>query len=144
MADNYLEKQMDDYRSGRLKTSKPAVKASALTSLVRGQRLLFTDYLPFRQLIPALVEAGAKVAFLSSDTKAATAFAQQSGAQFHPSPALTPATVSDALSSALALISRRWGAPTALLNADPSLSASLQSFASAHRLPLIDLHTYNL
>ncbi len=90
MADNYLEKKMDDYRGSVRRTVKRIP--------VRGYRSGFME-LPFpprrvlvvdgicnvgRCIVESLRNTGCKVAFTSSDRDKGKSLAESCGAQFHP------------------------------------------------------------
>lgn len=89
MADNYLERRMDDYRSGRLNT-----KPTPRTSLPKDALVL--RYPAFALLVIAggseydevvieqLCRVGLKVSFTHPDHKAGTALAQRAGARLYP------------------------------------------------------------
>lgn len=92
MADNYLEKKMEEYRSGAL--SRTNVRRKPISGEQSGSvrmkidmlRVIVTDgageYAP--AIIGRLREAGCKVAFRSDDEKGGRALAQKSGARFYP------------------------------------------------------------
>lgn len=89
MADNYLERRMDDYRSGRL-----SVKPTPRTMLPKDA--LVVRYPAFAVLVIAggseydeivveqLCRVGLKVSFTHPDHKAGTALAQRVGARLYP------------------------------------------------------------
>ncbi|MDY3858880.1 MAG: hypothetical protein SO006_08505 [Muribaculaceae bacterium] len=93
MADNYLERKMEEYRSGK---SKPAVRRRLTPS---GQKsgqitLPYPDVRVFvigpdEKLIRAFADAGAHVSFCCDDTerhKTLRLLAEQTGARFYPLP----------------------------------------------------------
>lgn len=100
MADNYLERRMDDYRSGRLASrshSTPSMRA------VKRPDTLTLTYPPLRvavfaagltpvagETVKALASAGCTIDFTSADTKASTELAQRTGARFYPAATVSP------------------------------------------------------
>lgn len=94
MADNYLERRMDDYRSGRLnkpvRTAKHNKSASAAeVQPLTGQRVFIK--VPSASASPRAIamitllrSAGCRVAFTDSDITAGNRLAQSTGAQCHP------------------------------------------------------------
>lgn len=119
MADNYLEKKMEEHLRG--------------ASLHRQKRLspsgnrpgkLTVDFLPRRVYITggaagigaatvkAFCDAGCKVAFCDIDTKTGTTTAQRSGAQFHP----LDVTDTNALEASLRRVQEQWGAIDVMVN----------------------------
>lgn len=111
MADNYLEKRMDDYRSGRLRVSHSSSTARLAASRRSGEMVV--EFPPMRILVVsaslseqavALVEearrVGLRVAVLSDNRVAATALVQRTGARFYPS--MSPEAVTED-------ICRHWG-----------------------------------
>lgn len=122
MADNYLERRMDDYRSGRL--AKPS----------RGTRSLPADamilrYPPLRILIvapgpDAMLEAllgqmrgvGFRVAFSCPASPQAVALGQKFGARFYPSGSF-------GVDRCLDDLKERWGGTDHILSSVPSAPA---------------------
>ena len=88
MADNYLEKRMDDYRSGRLNVKRPIVAASntARRSPLAGKRVLVTGGANGigRAIVAAFRKEDCRVALFDSDRKNGNEVAQQMGARFYP------------------------------------------------------------
>lgn len=85
MADNYLERRMDDLRSGRLaasnkptSTRQPKGRLAELHAVITGS--LTQDCI---ETASALRSAGASVDIIGSDSRAGNAAAQKSGAKFH-------------------------------------------------------------
>lgn len=120
MADNYLEKQMEDYRSGKFQTRRPSARDSRLIGLLRGQTFLFVEADGYEELMGALTEAGCKVAFLSTDRKLGPQIAQTTGSQFHP---CTKICI-NAIEKSISLIQSRWG--------------HLDNLISSGHLPLVE------
>lgn len=126
MADNYLEKKMDDYRRGansrtpRRSYTNPAA-ARCLT--VEPQRIVAV--ISNRALLEAILHLmqglpGVKVAFAGSDTHTGTKLAQATGALFVPSDPhdeTTPAKVT-------AEATKRWDSVDTLLTDIPTLVSS--------------------
>lgn len=88
MADNYLEKRMDDYRNGRLNRKKPIVAASSATRrpLLAGKRVLVTGGANGigRAIVAAFRREDCKVAVFDSDSRHGSEVAQLTGARFYP------------------------------------------------------------
>lgn len=84
MADNYLEKRMDDYAKGRLSGRPSARRASGLKYPARTVLVVNAGCDKSRAVIKTLVDAGCKVAFTARDNKLGAAVAQQCGARFYP------------------------------------------------------------
>lgn len=143
MADNYLEKKMDDYRRGansrtpRRSYTNPAA-ARCLTVepqrivAVLSDRALLESVLSLMQGLP-----GVKVAFAGSDTRAGTQLAQATGALFVPADPhdeTTPAKVT-------AEATKRWDSVDTLLTDIPSLAstASTSSLTAASRFSKVVL-----
>lgn len=95
MADNYLEKRMEDYRAGRL--GRPSGHPGSPTSRTTSGRELRVPFPSIRLLIvsPSLSRlavaiaeigrsVGARVALLSDDRKQGTSEAQRLGLRFYP------------------------------------------------------------
>lgn len=104
MADNYLERKMEDYRSGKslMRTSAPVrrTRTAAMRAFVvegcseRGA-----------EAIRQLRRCGWQVAFSCADLKAGRETAQATGSQHYP----IAADNADALGEAFACVIGRWG-----------------------------------
>ncbi len=113
MADNYLEKRMDDYRNGRLsptyRTQKltPGGKPSGTVGFQLEVSRVFVA-MECRQLRDAIARAfagaGCRVAFCGTDRAAGTEAAQRFGLMFCPVDGLK----ADAVNRMLALVGTRW------------------------------------
>ena len=113
MADNYLERRMEEYRSGRLAThskSTPGMRQPRkgcelvltfppMNVVVIGRSDTIVTLLA--DVVSAFTRVGSRVAFTSCDVKRSTALAQSSGARYYP-PAFTP-------ESMISDITERWG-----------------------------------
>lgn len=97
MADNYIEKKMEDLRSGaatRHTSRRSAIGPSAAGALPGALTLHFPEMRIFVAgdattplgvaIIRAMREVGCKVAFSGADADRGKAMAQELGAQFHP------------------------------------------------------------
>ncbi len=89
MADNYLEKRMEEYRSGksgapRRKLTPSGKKPGVITYNLGVRRVLVTGGASGigREIVRAYCDAGCRVAFCDIDDKAGTATAQALGARF--------------------------------------------------------------
>ena len=93
MADNYLEKKMEEHRRGTAARSvarrlTPVGERRGSVSFKIGElRILVDDASPEtgRAIVRRLREAGCKVAFSADDERAGRSLAQSSGARFYPS-----------------------------------------------------------
>lgn len=117
MADNYLEKRMDDYRAGRLSarrasgnTVRPPLPCPDTIKALEGSRVFIK--IPSASasdrataLIRLFASQGCKVAFTDIDQKAGNSLAQATGTQCHP----IDISDSQAVSNSRELIIRRWG-----------------------------------
>lgn len=81
MADNFLERQMEDYKSGKLNSSKFKGK----TSCFSGKKILIVGNLStkIKSLIECMVENGFKVAFTHADLTEGNKYQQQTGTRFY-------------------------------------------------------------
>lgn len=91
MADNYLERKMEEYRSGkgvtyRHRTTPTGARPGTLNVKFPSRRVLVTGGASGigRAIVKAFCDAGCRVAFCDIDSKAGAATAQATGAQFHP------------------------------------------------------------
>lgn len=90
MADNYLERRMDDYRAGRLapKSKGPAHSLKdALVLRYQGMSVFvyaLRDTPLLRSLLSALTSVGVSAGFYGLGDKEGMEIAQRSGARFYP------------------------------------------------------------
>ena len=119
MADNYLERKMEDYRSGKGATSK--VKRMSSGAKPGGISVKFPPRRVFvtggasgigRAIVEAFRKADCRVAFCDIDSKAGAATAQATGAQFHP----VDVRDVDALEACLARLLDAWGDIDVIVN----------------------------
>lgn len=83
MADNFLEKRMDDYARGRLTASR--ARTSGLKCIkIPAVRVLVVNADRRELLIKALAEAGYKAAFTLRDSGEGAKMAQATGGRFYP------------------------------------------------------------
>jgi len=119
MADNYLERRMEDLRSGRLaadtarlRSKAPAKNPRRLSITFPEMRVLVTDGLSDsgKAIVKAFRSVGMKVAFCAPSSAEGSLFAQQSGARFCPTQhgADTPESADD-FREALAGLEKAWG-----------------------------------
>lgn len=117
MADNYLERRMDDYRSGRLaprkSSSRTSLPADALVMSYPPMKVLLwapegSEWL--EPMVKALRSVGLKVAFCAPSSAQNTALGQRLGARFYPS-SLARQAVSDD-------IDQHWGGVDLTLSFD--------------------------
>ena len=100
MADNYLEKQMADYRAGRLNKPAPSVSVKS-----RRVFIVTPDLAEAELLVRQYRAEGCRTAFTCSDAKSGAALAQATGSQMHHVVELTD----QALEHSLQYINRHWG-----------------------------------
>lgn len=106
MADNWLERKMDDYRSGRNATGRKPAHHTATKGLMTVRftpRHVLIDNATAPLATPlatAFREAGCHVSILGTDLRAGNDAAQRSGARFIP---LSPAGCAPAIAKAVSL-----------------------------------------
>lgn len=119
MADNYLERRMEDLRSGRLAadtarlhSKAPARNPRRLSITFPEMRVLVADGLSDtgKAIVKAFRSVGMKVAFCAPSSAEGNLFAQQSGARFCPTQhgTETPEDYDD-FREALAGLEKAWG-----------------------------------
>lgn len=91
MADNYLEKQMADFRAGKLnaRRSSPMSRPQPLKpgQIDMGRRRILvacSGYDDTETMVRLLRSTGARVAFIATPDSDGTALAQTTGARFYP------------------------------------------------------------
>jgi NAD(P)-dependent dehydrogenase (short-subunit alcohol dehydrogenase family) len=119
MADNYLEKKMEEHRSG--KANRPAVRRTPTGAKPGTINVKFPVRRVFvtggargigRAIVAAFCNAGCRVAFCDIDHKAGTATAQATGSQFHP----VDVTDAVALDACVQRVIDAWGDIDVLIN----------------------------
>lgn len=115
MADNFLEKQMEDYRAGKF-APKPrhSVNIQAKQPVYPHLRVFVTGGASGigKACVEAFREVNAQVAFCDIDAKTGAITAQKSGARFYP----IDASSSAKLSSALEDVVSHWGDIDVIIN----------------------------
>ncbi|WP_301184809.1 hypothetical protein [uncultured Duncaniella sp.] len=113
MADNYLERRMEEYRTGRLASHskstpgmrRPHKQCELVLSYPPMNVIVIGPCDTLATLVTATVSAftgvGSKVAFTSGDPKGSSILAQRTGARYYPSSFTLDAIVGD--------IAERWG-----------------------------------
>lgn len=94
MADNYLERKMEDYRAGRtgsFRISRPGKRVPGRIFIVG------TDSEAVERLALLFVRKGWKVAMADSDMKRGRKLAQENGLQHHPIDCRVPGAVVSAV-----------------------------------------------
>lgn len=139
MADNYLERRMEDYRAGCPTPGahvRPVAKDTPQRVPLRlTPCMVFIDDCGYAPLIDAVVrayrEAGCKVAFTMADRRAGNALAQSCGAQFYPAGTTDrlPQCIDITLDATLRLTVRR-GGRTAVNALRPGAGASAGDIAA--------------
>lgn len=115
MADNYLEKKMEEYRAGRLAPRRKATPAPRrATSPLEGRRVYITGGASGigRAIVEAFIGAGCRVAFCDIDRVKGAATAQSTGSQFHP----VDVTDADALQRSVERVIAAWGDIDIIIN----------------------------
>ena len=119
MADNYLERKMEDYRSGKGATSKvkrvsSGAKPGEISVKFPPRRVFVTGGASGigRAIVEAFRKADCRVAFCDIDSKAGAATAQATGAQFHP----VDVRDVDALEACMARLLDAWGDIDVIVN----------------------------
>lgn len=112
MADNYLERKMEEHRAGKThsvsrRLSPSGARPGTLTVKFPPRRVFVTGGAAGigRAIVTAFRNAGCRVAFCDTDSKAGTATAQATGAQFHP----CDVTDADALTATVNRLLHDWG-----------------------------------
>ena len=90
MADNYLERKMDEYRSGKRagaprRLTSTGQKAGTVTLPIERLKVFVTS--PDSTLIAAFANTGCRVSFCSEDRREGMRIAERTGARFYPYPA---------------------------------------------------------
>lgn len=91
MADNFLEKRMEDYRKGNLNTTyrkrvaSTGNQAASATYNICSRAIVAVADIAIREaIVERLIAAGCRTSFLATDRRSSTAFAQRSGSLFCP------------------------------------------------------------
>lgn len=128
MADNYLERKMEDYRKGSPRHYTPKLtpagrKPGMLCIPVEPRPVLIAapDSRLLEELTRLLAEAGCRVAVMCRQPAQGTALARQYGALYHPG---DPEAAGD-LAAACNTLQQRWGGVAAVF-ASHSAAAGLQ------------------
>lgn len=119
MADNYLERKMEEYRSGKLSAR---VKFGVSRSLPKGK--IAVDFPPrtvilaatavgpvCRAVVKSFIDAGCRVALVSACHKEATELARSFGARFYPVAGFSPASIDSVLDSVVEDVTYHWNIP---------------------------------
>ena len=119
MADNYLERKMEDYRSGKSGGSKTkrvstTAKSGNINVKFPPRRVFVTGGASGigKAIVEAFRKADCRVAFCDIDTKAGNATAQATGAQFHP----VDVRDADALEACMTRLLEAWGDIDVIVN----------------------------
>lgn len=119
MADNYLEKKMEEYRSGKLGRKSPSQAAAIrrkgeLTVKFPQLRVYVTGGAGGigRAIVKAFRETDCRVAFCDIDRKGGTLFAQETGSRFYP----LDVTDADGLERSLTDVTNEWGNIDVIVN----------------------------
>lgn len=119
MADNYLERKMEEYRNGKLhghavKRTPNGAKPGTLNVKYPPRRVFVTGGASGigRAIVSAFANAGCRVAFCDIDSKTGAATAQATGSQFYP----VDVTDAHALESCMDRILAAWGDIDVIVN----------------------------
>lgn len=119
MADNYLERKMEDYQKGKGSSTKrrqpsAAAKPGVLSVKFPPRRVFVTGGASGigRAIVEAFRKADCRVAFCDIDLKAGAATAQATGAQFHP----VDVRNVEALEACMARLLESWGDIDVIVN----------------------------
>ena len=125
MADNYLERKMEEYRSGNL--GRRTVRSGSASTLPKGkivvdfpQRIVIVvgdcDAIS-RCVVSRFISAGCKTAFCSVDRKGGAALSQSFGARFYPLRVVDRESLAEVVED----VRLHWGQPdTLIVNPDVS------------------------
>lgn len=119
MADNYLERKMEEYRSGKsqqrvVKRTPSGAKPGTINVKFPSRRVFVTGGAKGigRAIVEAFRNADCRVAFCDNDSKAGTATAQATGAQFYP----VDVTDANALDACVERVIKAWGDIDVIVN----------------------------
>lgn len=112
MADNYLERRMEDYRNGKLSTRRMSPVSVKRPSMALRVFIIGGNTEAGRRHVRILRKYGWKVAFTDADFKAGRELAQTTGSQHHP----VDITDADALVSTIRKAVDLWGALDLILD----------------------------
>lgn len=106
MADNYLERRMEDYRSGKLSTVRMSFATVKRPSMALRAFVAGGETEAGQHCVRELRAHGWRVAFTDPDLKSGRIFAQSTGSQHHP---IDPSDAS-MLQCSLVKVTECWGA----------------------------------
>lgn len=112
MADNYLERRMEDYRNGKLSTRRMSSVSVKRPSMVLRVFIIGGNTEAGKRHVGMLRKYGWKVAFTDPDLKAGRELAQATGSQHHPVDIID----ADALVSTIRKALVSWGALDLILD----------------------------
>lgn len=119
MADNYLERKMEEYRSGKsqqrtVKRTPRGAKPGTINIKFPSRRVFVTGGAKGigRAIVESFRNADCRVAFCDTDSKAGAATAQVTGAQFYP----VDVTDANALDACVERIIKAWGDIDVIVN----------------------------
>ena len=119
MADNYLERKMEEYRSGKsqqrvVKRTPSGAKPGTINVKFPSRRVFVTGGANGigRAIVEAFRNADCRVAFCDNDSKAGTATAQATGAQFYPIDVID----ANALDACVERVIKAWGDIDVIVN----------------------------
>lgn len=142
MADNYLERRMEDYRNGRL-----SPRSSASSTRRAANQPVALDYMRVYvtagtsaaglAVIRHLRQAACKVAFCDTDSRKGPHTAQQTGSQFHP---MADGYSDTALTRSIDHVCSRWGGVDMLIDTAGIVSQHIAEMLSERGIAFMSLH----
>lgn len=134
MADNYLERRMEDYRSGKLSSVRMSSVSVKRPSMSLRVFVLGGDTELGIRNVNNFRKSNWKVAFTNPDLKSGRFLAQSTGAQHHPI-ALNNAEL---LLNSLKKVIELWGAIDLVVNCCDNLSPELVQAIESFDVPVIN------
>lgn len=132
MADNYLEKKMEDYRQGRTAVSMSSHQKSKTRTDLR-VLILGGETPAGSQTVTELRKSGWRVAFTDPEMKTGRHLAQTTGAQHHP---ISPSSTAS-LQHSLDLISDHWGCLDLVIDCMQTPDRNAVRFFKERGIPII-------
>lgn len=142
MADNYLERRMEDYRNGRLKprsTKSSTRRATSQTATLNHMRVYVTAGTSTAgiAIIRHLRQAGCRVAFCDTDNHKGSHMAQQTGSQFH---SMTGGYNDISLTRSIDHVFTHWGGLDVLIDTADIVSPHIADLLRDRGVALMLLH----
>lgn len=135
MADNYLERRMEEYRSGKLSSTRISSVSVKRPSMQLRVLVIGGDTDLGAKYIKEFRKSNWKVAFTHPDIKSGRLLAQTSGAQHHP----ISINDVDALTMSVSKIVELWGAIDLVINCTDYSATEFSSVFGLQGIPLVDV-----